>query len=234
MVTVFHLVSERRHFELTSLTRLREAVKESADQVLRETFRDSIFVGCVSEKHCLIQHQTRLYIFSMERVAEEFFYQRLLDEFGNCGVINLSVIMACDETSCFIYGSRVLFFSFLQDPPPLYNLALMAMDLEENGWQPEDGPKDHLAKQASALLKMKAEMLDDYFSLQINEESHLLGIPLLLGNYIWMQYMSESLNCERSSICILSSGLHTRSYSASVLCSTLGDGRRVERGERML
>ncbi len=60
----------------------------------------------------------------------------------------------------------------------------MAMDLEENGWQPEDGPKDHLAKQASALLKMKAEMLDDYFSLQVNEESHLLGIPLLLGNYI--------------------------------------------------
>lgn len=82
---------ERRNFELTSLVQLREAVKKNADEVLRETFRDSIFVGCVTEKHCLIQYQTKLYIFNMEIVAEEFFYQRLLNEFGNCGVICLSV-----------------------------------------------------------------------------------------------------------------------------------------------
>ena len=168
---------ERRNFELTSLTQLREAVKQNADQVLRETFRDSIFVGCVSEKHCLIQYQTRLYIFSMERVAEEFFYQRLLEEFGNCGVICLSVILAA--TLCFNYGYEELFL--VQDPPPLYNLARMAMDQLDSGWRPEDGPKDHLAKQTSLLLSRKAEMLDDYFSLQINEERQLTGIPLLLG-----------------------------------------------------
>ena len=85
--------TERRQFELTSLIQLREAVKNNTDQVLRDTFKDSIFVGCVSEKHCLIQHGTRLYIFCLERVAEEFFYQKFLDEFGNCGVICLSVII---------------------------------------------------------------------------------------------------------------------------------------------
>lgn len=84
-------ITERRNFELTSLSQLREAVKNNTDQVLRDTFKDSIFVGCVSEKHCLIQHGTRLYIFCLERVAEEFFYQRFLEEFGNCGVICLSV-----------------------------------------------------------------------------------------------------------------------------------------------
>lgn len=106
MVYVFSLnavaqgIVERRQFELTSLTQLREDVKKNTDQVLRDTFKDSIFVGCVSEKHCLIQYGTRLYIFHMERVAEEFFYQRFLDEFGNCGVICLSVTNAthrCDH-----------------------------------------------------------------------------------------------------------------------------------------
>ncbi|KAI9561761.1 putative MLH1 [Daphnia sinensis] len=153
-------IVERRQFELTSLTQLRENVKKNTDQVLRDTFKDSIFVGCVSEKHCLIQYGTRLYIFRMERVAEEFFYQRFLDEFGNCGVICLS------------------------DPPPLYNLALMALDQEENEWRPDDGPKDHLANLASQLLFSKSEMLDDYFSLQINEKRHLVAIPLLLVDYI--------------------------------------------------
>lgn len=69
----------------------------------------------------------------------------------------------------------------MQDPPPLYSLALMAMNQEENEWKPEDGPKEVLAKQVGQLLGCKSEMLDDYFSLQINEKRHLVGIPLLLG-----------------------------------------------------
>lgn len=68
-----------------------------------------------------------------------------------------------------------------QDPPALYDLSMKALDMEENQWTPEDGPKDKLAKQVSHLLCCKSEMLDDYFSLQIDEEGKLLGIPLLLG-----------------------------------------------------
>ncbi|XP_046641833.1 DNA mismatch repair protein Mlh1-like [Daphnia pulicaria] len=157
---VIESITERRNFELTSLSQLREAVKNNTDQVLRDTFKDSIFVGCVSEKHCLIQHGTRLYIFCLERVAEEFFYQRFLEEFGNCGVICLS------------------------DPPPLYNLALMAMDQEDNEWRPEDGPKDYLGKQVAELLGCKSEMLNDYFSIQIEGNRNLAGIPLVLVGYI--------------------------------------------------
>lgn len=56
------------------------------------------------------------------------------------------------------------------------------MDKDENVWEPDDGPKEHLAKQASQLLGCKSAMLDDYFSLQIDEKRHLKGIPLLLGN----------------------------------------------------
>ena len=81
----------KRNFELTSLLQLREAVGKNSDQVLRDTFRNSTFVGCVSPKHSLIQYQTKLYVINMERVAEEFFYQHMVNEFGNFGFITLSV-----------------------------------------------------------------------------------------------------------------------------------------------
>lgn len=57
----------------------------------------------------------------------------------------------------------------------------MALDDEENQWTPEDGPKDELAANATGLLASKAEMLDDYFSIEIDTERRLSGIPLLLG-----------------------------------------------------
>lgn len=63
----------------------------------------------------------------------------------------------------------------------LKDLALLAMDKKENGWRPEDGPKEQLASQVAELLSCKREMVDDYFSLHIDQEKRLLGIPLLLG-----------------------------------------------------
>ena len=57
----------------------------------------------------------------------------------------------------------------------------MAMDQEENEWRPEDGPKDYLGKQVAELLGCKSEMLNDYFSIQIEGNRNLAGIPLVLG-----------------------------------------------------
>lgn len=56
------------------------------------------------------------------------------------------------------------------------------MNQTENDWQPEDGPKELLSNQIKELLSCKLEMLDDYFSIQINRKHQLVGIPLLLGN----------------------------------------------------
>lgn len=119
--TVVEGTVERRQFELTSLTQLREDVKKNTDQVLRDTFKDSIFVGCVSENHCLIQYGTRLYIFRMERVAEEFFYQRFLDEFGNCGVICLSVANTRCDTVVFHSSNLFCLYRTLH----LYTILLL-------------------------------------------------------------------------------------------------------------
>jgi DNA mismatch repair protein MLH1 len=48
-------------------------------------------------------------------------------------------------------------------------LAILALDNPDSGWKPEDGPKDDLAKFVVQLLKSKAEMLADYFSMEIDE-----------------------------------------------------------------
>ena len=62
------------------------------------------------------------------------------------------------------------------------------MDKKENGWRPEDGPKEQLASQVAEMLSCKREMIEDYFSLLINEEKRLLGIPLLLGECSFQFY----------------------------------------------
>ena len=58
----------------------------------------------------------------------------------------------------------------------------MALDDADNEWRPEDGPKDQLSQQIRRLLTSKSEMLDDYYSLQIDDQSNLQSIPMLLRN----------------------------------------------------
>lgn len=60
-----------------------------------------------------------------------------------------------------------------QEPAPLFDLAMLALDSPESGWTEEDGPKEGLAEYIVEFLKKKAEMLADYFSLEIDEVGQL-------------------------------------------------------------
>lgn len=98
----------------------------------------------------------------------------------------------------------------VQTPAPLYDLAMLALDSEGSGWTEEDGPKEGLAQYIVDFLKGKAEMLEDYFSMEIDQvswirvgvcfqdllpasrllvfsgalqEGNLTGLPLLLDKY---------------------------------------------------
>jgi len=57
----------------------------------------------------------------------------------------------------------------VQEPPSLHELAMMALDSPDSGWSCSDGPKPELAQFVVDLLTSKADMLADYFSLQINK-----------------------------------------------------------------
>ena len=46
---------------------------------------------------------------------------------------------------------------------------MLALDLEESGWSEAGEPKDDLAKYIVDFLKSKAEMLSDYFSMEIDQ-----------------------------------------------------------------
>ena len=61
---------------------------------------------------------------------------------------------------------------------------MLALDLEESGWTEEDGPKENLATYIVNHLKEKADMLLDYFSMEIDQEGQLLSLPLLLEGYV--------------------------------------------------
>ncbi|XP_041533078.1 DNA mismatch repair protein Mlh1 isoform X4 [Microtus oregoni] len=150
----------RRIINLTSVLSLQEEINERGHETLREMLRNHSFVGCVNPQWALAQHQTKLYLLNTTKLSEELFYQILIYDFANFGVLRLS------------------------EPAPLFALAMLALDSPESGWTEEDGPKEGLAEYIVEFLKKKAEMLADYFSLEIDEEGNLIGLPLLIDNYV--------------------------------------------------
>uniref|UniRef100_A0A8C3LMH4 DNA mismatch repair protein MLH1 n=1 Tax=Chrysolophus pictus TaxID=9089 RepID=A0A8C3LMH4_CHRPC len=151
---------KRRIINLTSVLTLQEEISSQAHESLQEMLRDHSFVGCVSPQWALVQHRTKLYLLNTTKLSQELFYQILIYDFANFGVLRLS------------------------EPAPLYELAMLALEDPESGWTEEDGPKEDLAEYIVEFLKKKTEMLKDYFSLEIDEEGNLTGLPLLIDNYI--------------------------------------------------
>ena len=60
-------------------------------------------------------------------------------------------------------------YVYIQEPASLYDLSLLALDLPQSGWSPDDGPKEEMASYIHKFLLTKAEMLFDYFSIEIDE-----------------------------------------------------------------
>ncbi|NP_112315.2 DNA mismatch repair protein Mlh1 [Rattus norvegicus] len=150
----------RRIINLTSVLSLQEEINDRGHETLREMLRNHTFVGCVNPQWALAQHQTKLYLLNTTKLSEELFYQILIYDFANFGVLRLS------------------------EPAPLFDLAMLALDSPESGWTEEDGPKEGLAEYIVEFLKKKAEMLADYFSVEIDEEGNLIGLPLLIDSYV--------------------------------------------------
>ncbi|XP_008428306.1 DNA mismatch repair protein Mlh1 isoform X1 [Poecilia reticulata] len=150
---------KRRVIKLTTIKDLRAEITENTHRGLQEMLQKHSFVGCVDPQWSLIQHHTKLYLLNTTALSRELFYQILIFDFGNFGVLRLST------------------------PVPLYDLAMLALDSAESGWTEEDGPKEGLAQYIVDFLKKKAEMLEDYFSLEVDQEGNLTGLPLLLDKY---------------------------------------------------
>ncbi|XP_055972305.1 DNA mismatch repair protein Mlh1-like [Sorex fumeus] len=112
----------RRIINLTSVLSLQEEINQRGHETLREMLNNHSFVGCVNPQWALAQHQTKLYLLNTSKLSEELFYQILIYDFANFGVLRLS------------------------EPAPLFDLAMLALDSPESGWTEEDGPKEGLAE----------------------------------------------------------------------------------------
>lgn len=154
------LVKEKREFSYKSLMQLRTDVQNNLHNGLCEIVKNFTFVGHIDPGQCLLQNDTKLYLCNSEKLFEELFYQILLFEFGNFGVIRFS------------------------SPISIKELAMCYLDSEESEWIETDGPKDDLAKQMTDHFIEKKEMLDDYFSIEVDLDGNLCTLPLIIDKYM--------------------------------------------------
>lgn len=153
-------VPKKREIKLQSVLTLLKDLENTCDPALRQIFCDHTFVGCVNRQYTLIQHQTKLYLMNTNKLSQQLFYQISIRDFGNFSVLKLS------------------------EPPLIHDLAMLALDSNSAGWMEEShGSKESIADYVVNMLKSKAEMLTDYFSLEIDQEGRLCSIPYLLENY---------------------------------------------------
>ncbi|XP_066903081.1 DNA mismatch repair protein Mlh1 [Halyomorpha halys] len=151
---------KRREIKLTSVLTLKSNVENECNLAVRDIVANITYVGCIDPNSVLVQHSTNLYLFRLKILIEELFFQTMLYDFGNFGAIKFKSGLS------------------------LYDLAMLGLEDPESKWKEEDGKKEMLAETVSQVLVTKAEMLSDYFSIEIDNEKRLLSIPLLLDKYM--------------------------------------------------
>ncbi|TVY51387.1 DNA mismatch repair protein Mlh1 [Lachnellula cervina] len=156
---------EPANCRLMTVKDLRAAVRDEMHNELTEIFASHTFVGVVDERRRLaaIQGGVRLFLVDYGMVANEYFYQVGLTDFGNFGVIRF------------------------ETPLNLGELLALAAEHEKELNPPTDMEGDLEVQDAvdlvSAQLIERRDMLLEYFSFEISPEGNLISIPLLLKGY---------------------------------------------------
>ncbi|SAM04902.1 hypothetical protein [Absidia glauca] len=153
---------DRVEVTLTSILNLRKNVKKNEHIGMTELLSNHTFVGCVDDALAILQHQTLLYLVNYAVISEELFYQVILTEFNNFGLIELTT------------------------PISIKDCILVALETEEShGTLPSQlQSKDQVAETIVSKLIEFAPMLKDYYSLTVTEDGQMTTLPILLRGYI--------------------------------------------------
>ncbi|GAB7346888.1 hypothetical protein MBLNU459_g1967t2 [Dothideomycetes sp. NU459] len=158
--------SEKEHtiIRLTTIKELRASVREELHGGLADVFANHIFVGIVdiSRRIVAIQSGVKLFLVDYGLVSAEFFYQLGLTEFSNFGSIRF------------------------RQPLDLTELLRIGAEIEQARTPAEDQELDwdEVVQVTVEQLVERREMLAEYFSIDVSEEGHLLGFPLMLKGYM--------------------------------------------------
>ena len=110
--------------------------------------------------------------------SQQLFYQIIMYDFGNFGVLRLSVSLMSykvkwEANLYYIWTLdpyRVInLFFFTQESVSINYLALIALDDPSSGWKEGNGSKKDLADYITKFLTNKSDMLNDYFSIEIDQ-----------------------------------------------------------------
>ncbi|BBN11049.1 DNA mismatch repair protein MLH1 [Marchantia polymorpha subsp. ruderalis] len=151
----------RESADLTSIQELLASVDQETHSGLLEIVKNCIYVGMADDNMALVQYKTYLYLINVYAFSKELMYQQVLRRFAHFLPMQLSSLA------------------------PLQELFMVALDREEveGRWHESDGPKAQIAKLNSELLQCKAEMIKEYFSLEIDDGGHLRTLPVILDQY---------------------------------------------------
>jgi DNA mismatch repair protein MLH1 len=158
-------VPELRDGETTELTSVRELwaeINAASHVALTKVLRGLTLVGCADKGRglWLLQHGTKLFMVRARRLARDFFHQRVVARFGR-------------------HPCRPL-----AEPAPMAELVRMALDdedvpegVEQNG---ADDKKAKISTAAASLVAEKADMLREYFGVDVDRANKtLVGLPVL-------------------------------------------------------
>ncbi|XP_065156578.1 DNA mismatch repair protein Mlh1 [Atheta coriaria] len=149
----------RHKVRLRSVLDMQKAIEDDCDSALREIFAEHVFVGVATPRQALVQHRVRLLVIDTERLMRELFYQCVAYNFQNF--------------RCYRFAT----------PLDIKELALIALNMADTGWTPEDGPKEDLAENTAGILIAKAEMLRTYFEIDIDNDGKIHTIPILIDGH---------------------------------------------------
>ncbi|XP_051228428.1 DNA mismatch repair protein MLH1 [Lolium perenne] len=163
LVSVRNVVRSRRNpkdaGDLSSRHELLTEIDTNLHLGLLDIVKNCTYVGVADEVFALIQHNTRLYLVNVVNVSKELMYQQALCRFGNFNAIQLS------------------------EPAPLRELMMMALKDDESISDENDKEKLEIAEVNTEILKENAEMINEYFSIHIDQSGNLTRLPVVLDQY---------------------------------------------------
>ncbi|KAM5280435.1 DNA mismatch repair protein Mlh1 isoform 4-T4 [Ctenodactylus gundi] len=145
----------RRIINLTSVLSLQEEINDRGHETLREMLHNHSFVGCVNPQWALAQHQTKLYLLNTTKLSEELFYQILIYDFANFGVLRLS------EGN--LIGLPLLIDNYV---PPLEGLPIFILRLAtEVNWDEEKECFESLSKECAMFYSIRKQYVSEESTL---------------------------------------------------------------------
>lgn len=166
---VTYITTDREHVpvRLTSVKHLRAVVRQNMHTALTEVFAALTYVGLVDPHRRLaaMQSGVSLYLVDYGLISNELFYQIGITDFGNFGSIQLT-----PDGKPKLRLSEILTIAAELEIETDTSLA---------GLQPEV-----IVEKIYNILFARRDMLKEYFNLEIDDDGHLLSIPLLLKGYV--------------------------------------------------